>query len=164
MKISPASIGIIFNDKNQILLVQRKDIPLWVLPGGGIDLGETPEQAVIREIFEETGLKVSIERKSGEYTPTNSLGSFTNVFVCKILEGSLTLSDETNGINFFPLNNLPPFLFPLHKNWIEDALNSTTLVKKPLTGISYWDALKYLLKHPIMTLKYLLTRLSKRNH
>ncbi|ODS06165.1 8-oxo-dGTP diphosphatase [Bacillus velezensis] len=58
---------IIQNDGRDILLVKRKDVPLWDLPGGGIEEGETPEAAAVREAFEETGYNVTILQKSGEY-------------------------------------------------------------------------------------------------
>lgn len=58
---------IIQNDGRDILLVKRKDIPLWDLPGGGIAEGETPEAAAVREAFEETGYNVTIIKKAGEY-------------------------------------------------------------------------------------------------
>lgn len=54
---------IIQNDGRDILLVKRKDIPLWDLPGGRIAEGETPESAAVREAFEETGYNVTIIKK-----------------------------------------------------------------------------------------------------
>ena len=53
--------AIIFNDENQILLIQRGQEPLkgeWSLPGGALELGETLEQGIGREVREETGLEV----------------------------------------------------------------------------------------------------------
>ncbi|WP_158748873.1 NUDIX hydrolase [Acidobacterium sp. S8] len=53
--------AIIFNDENQILLIQRGQEPLkgeWSLPGGALELGETLEQGIRREVLEETGLEV----------------------------------------------------------------------------------------------------------
>ena len=59
-----AVYGILFSeDKKEVLLVQRRDLPVWVLPGGGLDPGETPEEGVIREVEEETGLQVKIVRE-----------------------------------------------------------------------------------------------------
>ena len=56
-----AALGILINSLNQILSVSRKnDQTKFGLPGGKVDDGETPEEAVIREVFEETGYKVSI--------------------------------------------------------------------------------------------------------
>lgn len=56
-----AAVGILINSKNEILSVSRKnDLTKFGLPGGKVDLGETPEEAVVREVLEETGYTVSI--------------------------------------------------------------------------------------------------------
>ena len=49
-----AVYGIVFNnDKTEVLLIKRRDIPVWVLPGGGLDQGESPETGAVREVLEE---------------------------------------------------------------------------------------------------------------
>jgi mutator protein MutT len=48
--------GFILNDKNQILLVFKKNSKMWDFPGGGIDTGESLEQAIRREVLEELGI------------------------------------------------------------------------------------------------------------
>lgn len=163
MPLAPAAIAIIFNDdKSEILLVKRKDVPVWVLPGGGIEPSELPQEAVIREVKEETGLHVEIERQSGEYTPINRLGALTFVFVCHIKSGKSQLSNETSDIAFFKVDKFPSLFFQVHKKWVEDAYYNPNLTKKPLEGISYKDFLKCLLIHPIYTLRYLWTRFIKK--
>jgi ADP-ribose pyrophosphatase YjhB (NUDIX family) len=63
VKLTTARAYGIVTDNDQLLLVQssnpRYQPPLWWLPGGGIDFGETPEEAVVREFDEETGLIVT---------------------------------------------------------------------------------------------------------
>ncbi len=62
----PIVIALIVNDQNQILIARRNDPELpdahdkWELVGGKIEYEETPEQAVVREVKEETGLEVEI--------------------------------------------------------------------------------------------------------
>jgi 8-oxo-dGTP pyrophosphatase MutT (NUDIX family) len=59
-----AVIAIIYSkDKSKIFAVKRRDVPLWVLPGGGVDPGKTFEDAIILEIKEKTGFKASIIRQ-----------------------------------------------------------------------------------------------------
>lgn len=54
-------VSLVFNKKgNKILLVKRRDYPIWVMPGGGIENDETLEKAVVRETFEESGFNVKL--------------------------------------------------------------------------------------------------------
>ena len=71
MKFGGRSVAVIIEFPcNRILLVKRATVVFkgyWALPGGRVDAGETVEQAVVREVKEETGLRVKIVRKIGEY-------------------------------------------------------------------------------------------------
>ena len=58
-------VGVLVKMKDKVLLVKRRYEPdkgLWALPGGLINLGETARNAAIREVYEETGIKISINR------------------------------------------------------------------------------------------------------
>ncbi len=159
----PASIAIILDEREEsILLTKRLDVPIWVLPGGGIEPGETPEEAVIREVEEETGLIVTIVRKTAEYLPNNHLAAFTHVFICQILSGCIKNTNETAEAKFFPKEHLPLAIFPPHVLWIQESLANSKLIKRKLTEISYLNVLKYFLSHPRHVLSYLTTRKRKR--
>lgn len=58
---------IILNEKNEVLLVRRRDYPIWDLPGGRVEIGEGLIDAAIRETEEETGYHIKIDKKIGEY-------------------------------------------------------------------------------------------------
>ncbi len=58
---------IVVNKKQEVLLVKRKDLPIWDLPGGRVDEGELLEEAAKREVREETGYEVEIVDKVGVY-------------------------------------------------------------------------------------------------
>ena len=60
--------GCIFNEKGEVLLQKRGKSNKWGFPGGAIELGETPQQAAIREAKEETGLDVEVGKIIGIYT------------------------------------------------------------------------------------------------
>ena len=156
-----AVIGIVFSSSGQeVVILKRRDVPVWVLPGGGVDLNESFEEAVIREIWEETGLRAKIVRKSGHYFPINKLAKETHVFVCQEIEGTLSTGEETREIGYFPISNLPKNFFIVHHDWLEDALNNITkTVLKPITRVSYWNFFKYTLRHPYKVLRYLFSRL-----
>ena len=55
------AFALIFDDRDRVLLCLRDDLNIWNLPGGGVELGESPWEAVVREVEEETGLEL-IER------------------------------------------------------------------------------------------------------
>ncbi len=158
-----AVYGILFNqNKTEILLVKRRDLPVWVLPGGGLDEGENPQEGVIREVEEETGLKVEVIRQVAEYHPVNKMTQKTFFFECKALSGEAKPSSESKEVVFFPLNRLP-ILPPPFPGWIADALaNKQTLIVKNIEGVNYWVLIKLLVQHPILVLRYFLTKIGIR--
>lgn len=159
--MKPCALAVVLNhERNEVLLTKRRDVPLWVLPGGGIESAEAPESAVLREVLEETGLTVRIERKSAEYYPINRLTSHTHLFECRVVEGLMRLSDETCNVNFFPLAHLPQSLFELHQLWLKESLSqSQRMVRKPISEVTYTSFFMYFLKHPIITSRLLLARM-----
>lgn len=158
-----AIYGIVFSkDRNEIVLVQRRDIPVWVLPGGGLDAGETPEEGVIREVEEETGLQVDIVRKIAEYLPVNKMTQKTHFFECHPVGGKLSSNPESKKVMFFPINKLP-ILPPPFLGWITDALSDhKTVLIKPIEGVTYWILIKLLLMHPFLVVRYFLTKIGIR--
>lgn len=159
--ILPQSVaGTIFSrDRKQILLIQRRDVPVWVLPGGGVEAQETPEEAISREVLEETGFHVKVERLVGIYTPMNRLAKLTHLYDCKILKGEAQISDETRSVKFFPLEKLPKLIPPPYPEWIFDAKNKGSLIQKKLRSVNYKTLFINLIFHPILVLRFLLARL-----
>jgi ADP-ribose pyrophosphatase YjhB (NUDIX family) len=79
---------IISNHSGHVLLSHRKDLDLWNLPGGGVEQDETPWDAAIREVREETGLEVAVERLVGIYTKSGRNG-ITLCFECVVTGGKV---------------------------------------------------------------------------
>ncbi len=155
-----ASVVCILILDDKALLIQRRDIPVWVLPGGGIDPGESPEEAACREMEEETGLKVEIIRKIAEYTPINKLARFTHFYEVKKIEGKLTTGSETFDLKFFHRFQLPKHFPDFQKEWIEDAFQRAPhVLHKKLTYVTYFKLFTTFLKHPTLVLRFLLTKL-----
>lgn len=160
-----AAFGILFNaTRTKVLLVKRRDVPIWVLPGGGIEPKELPELAALREVQEETGLDTEVARHVAHYTPNGPFTADTYVYELKevpSLDNTLKLSDETVDIGFFPINSLPHPYFSVHGLWIQDALsNEKEVIKKPLQGVSFKTIALFALKSPILFLRYIFSRLS----
>lgn len=95
--------GYITNEKGDALLVRthwRSDT--WELPGGGVDAGETLDEACIREIKEETGIEAKLKGVTGVY----SNGSLVSVvFKGEVIGGELQTSPETKDVQFIKLNS-----------------------------------------------------------
>ncbi len=159
MDLPKSVAGIVFSpDRNSLLLIKRRDVPVWVLPGGGIDPDESAEGAVVREILEETGFTVKIERLVGDYIPINRLAKRTFLYECSILSGKAALSSETRGVRFFPLNQLPP-LPPPYSEWVADGQSRLPPIQKYLTSVNYFTLTKNFILHPILVIRFILSRL-----
>jgi 8-oxo-dGTP diphosphatase len=155
-----AVFGVVFNEeRTSVLLIKRRDIPVWVFPGGGLEPKEMPEDGARREILEETGYEVRIIRKVAEYLPVNWMTQFTHVFECRPMRGESTTGAETQDVQFFPINALPQ-LPPPYDRWIQEAIaNYPYLIRKKIEGVTIWVLLKLLILHPLLIGRYLLTKL-----
>lgn len=118
--------GILLKD-NQILLVQRKNEPFkgkWALPGGFVEYGEKTEDTVVREVFEETGLKTKICELAGVYSDPKRDPRGHTITVVYILErsgGKLKAGDDASDVKFFKVNKLPVLSFD-HNVIINEAI------------------------------------------
>lgn len=138
----------------------RRDVPVWVLPGGGIEKRESPEKAALREATEETGLLVEIKRKIAVYYPLNRLASITHFFEGIVIGGDLKVTDETKNVAFFSQDDLPPMIPPPYPDWIKDAwMDSKEPLEKEITSVNYKTLFLSLLSHPILVCRFLLTRI-----
>ena len=112
--------ALIFSE-GKILLALRRDIDWWNLPGGGMEVGETVDEALQREVYEETRLEVKVAQLVGVYSkPQKQEVVFT--FRCHILEGVPKATEETRECRYFDPAHLPPNTLRKHRQRIEDAL------------------------------------------
>lgn len=101
----------IFNEKGEILLMDRIDGSGWCLPCGWVEPNERPSDAVVREVREETGLEVEVSRFVGAFTrlPSANNGVHTMVAIvhlCKIIGGELTLSHEGKALRYWNIDDM----------------------------------------------------------
>jgi 8-oxo-dGTP pyrophosphatase MutT (NUDIX family) len=100
---------IILDDKIALLERHRQGKRYFVFPGGGIDHGETPEQAAIRETLEETGLEIAIERLVAEF---NFRGNLEYFFLSRPVGGQLGTGTGAE------ITNPSPSSGTYHPRWV----------------------------------------------
>ena len=108
--------GVIIQDEG-ILLIKRKNEPYkdkWALPGGFVEYGEKVEDSVIREVFEETGLKTKINYLFNVYSDPNRDPrghTITLVYILESTGGTLKGGDDASEAKFFNTADLPELAF-----------------------------------------------------
>ncbi len=104
--------GAVFND-NKILLVKERSDELWTLPGGWVDVNESPSEAVCKEIYEESGFKtkaiklMALFDKNKHAHPIQLPHIYKVFFICELVGGEKRPSIETSEIEFFEKDKLP---------------------------------------------------------
>lgn len=131
--VTVGSFAIILDPRQRVLLCHRRDRDLWNLPGGGVERGESPWDAVVREVAEETGLIVAVERLIGIYSQPEE-DDLAFAFCCEIIGGTPTLTDEADAITYFALDTLPTNTYHRHVERVRDALQADRYVLKEQRG------------------------------
>ena len=133
--------AVIFDGQKRVLLTRRSDNGQWCLPSGGLEPGESLEEACVREVLEETGLHVRIKRLVGAYSNHHQLviydgnDKFQIValnFEAEVISGILGLSDETMDVGYFSLDEIEGMdLIKSHHERILDTVvgQAQTIVK-----------------------------------
>jgi 8-oxo-dGTP diphosphatase len=115
------SVWAIIFEGGRVLLAHRRDIDWWNLPGGGMEAGETVEQALRREVLEETGLEVEIERVTGIYSKPQK-NEVALAIRCHVKAGQPQATTEMRECRYFSPDDLPFNTLPKHRQRIFDAL------------------------------------------
>lgn len=102
----------VFRD-DRVLLVRERSDGKWTLPGGWVDINESPSQAVAKEVLEESGYRVEViklaalhDRRLHEHPPM-FFHVYKLFFLCRLLGGDARTSVETDGVAFFAESELP---------------------------------------------------------
>jgi ADP-ribose pyrophosphatase YjhB (NUDIX family) len=130
---------IVLDDEGRILLEKRSDCGLWGLLGGRVEVGESVADGAVREVFEETALRIKITRLLGVYSePANRIVTYQDngdvvhkidvVFEARIISGQLTRSSESEELRFFERSQLPREICPPARKPIQDYLDGLASV------------------------------------
>ncbi|MFF7237210.1 NUDIX domain-containing protein [Streptomyces collinus] len=91
--------GVVVREDGRLLAIRRADNGTWELPGGVLELDETPEAGVAREVLEETGIHVEVDELTGVYKNTTR-GIVALVFRCKPSGGTERTSSESTAVSW----------------------------------------------------------------
>ncbi len=122
----PSAVAFVLNEEKKILLIQRGVQPgkgKWALPSGFIEANENPEQTVLRELKEETGIIGTIGHLIGIYTQPSAIYGNVLLIAYDITcnKGKLRAGTDAVNAKFFPLNKLPKIPFASHRAIIRDG-------------------------------------------
>ncbi len=110
--------AVIFNEKNEILMVREEVDGNWSLPGGWADVGFTPAEIAVKETFEEAGMDVEAVRllaifdKKCHNHPPDIFYAYKIFIECNPLNDKLNTGYETSDAGFFPIDGLPELSTP----------------------------------------------------
>jgi 8-oxo-dGTP diphosphatase len=120
-----ATVVVLNENLKQVVLILRADFRIWSLPGGGVEPGESREQAAIRETLEETGYQVTLDRYVGCYRRPQ-LNDLRHIFTARVTGGQpLKSGPETREVRWFPVDELPARMTPSVHEIVADALAET---------------------------------------
>ncbi|OOG61902.1 NUDIX hydrolase [Sinorhizobium sp. A49] len=118
----PSVAAVIHDHAGNLLLQEKASGEGWSLPAGAIEPGETPAEAVIREVMEETGLAVTpavilgvFGGREFRYTYPNGdqVEYVVTLFGCRVVEdGGAWTDDETRSLRYFARDQMPPLALP----------------------------------------------------
>ena len=111
-KFRAAVAAMVFDEQGRILLFKHTYRKFeWGIPAGGLEYGEQPEKAVVREFFEETGMEIKVERLLLAESSKEDRRNISLIFLCKIVNGTFKKSFEISEMKYFDVNDLPQMLF-----------------------------------------------------
>lgn len=120
--------GVVVNPAGQVLAIRRRDTGHWQPPGGVLETHETFEQGVRREVTEETGAQVAVERLTGLYKNVKA-GIVAAVFLCHPLTEPASETSEAAEVAWLDPTDVPRLMTPTFTARVLDAFEDTPQVR-----------------------------------
>ena len=131
--------GVILDDtSSRVLLIQRRDNGHWEPPGGVLELDETIEDGLRREIKEETGVDINVDQLTGVYK-NMSRGIVNLVFRCEALTKALPSTPEATAVAWVPVSEVGSLMAPAYSVRVTDALARRTAIIRAHDGTRLVD-------------------------
>lgn len=118
---SVSAACVVLDRVGNVLLIRRSDNNQWQIPGGVVENGEQPTAAALREVYEETGVSVSLMKLSGVYSNFET-GVIAFVFLAKYVQGTLRVSEESKDVVWAAPEEVLKLVPKIFVERIEDAL------------------------------------------
>lgn len=115
--------GIVVNDSGQVLVIRRRDNGHWEPPGGVLEMAETFEEGVRREVLEETGISVRVEHLTGVYKNMKR-GIVALVYRCSPLSEPTSATAEAAEVRWMTLNEVREAMSPAYAIRVTDAFEA----------------------------------------
>ncbi|AMU64486.1 MULTISPECIES: NUDIX hydrolase [Mycobacteriaceae] len=123
-KHSVSVAGIVVRDDDRVLVIKRDDNGHWEAPGGVLELDESFEVGVQREVLEETGIEVTVERLTGVYKNLTH-GIVALVYRCRPAGGEPHATEEAREIRWMTKEEVQSAMVPAFGVRVLDAFNDT---------------------------------------
>jgi ADP-ribose pyrophosphatase YjhB (NUDIX family) len=120
--------GIVIDSSDRVLVIRRRDNGHWEMPGGVLELDERVEDGVRREVAEETGMTVEVQRLSGVYKNL-SRGVVALVFRCRPGPGPVHPTTEASEVRWMTREEVVAQMVPAFAVRVLDAFSSQPAVR-----------------------------------
>lgn len=115
--------GVVVDEGGRVLVVQRRDNGHWEPPGGVLELDESFEDGVRREVLEETGISVAVDGLTGVYK-NMTRGIVALVFRCSVESGSAEPTHETSAVRWLSVEEAARLMAPAYAIRLIDAFTA----------------------------------------
>ena len=126
------AVRVLLTDQDGKILILKRSTESktnpgkWELPGGKVDQNESFDHALIREVYEETNLKIALEHVVGASEQNLHIIRAVHIIMSgKIIEGELTLSSEHEGYAWVLMETLPDYELA---DWLQDYVNQSSVL------------------------------------